>query len=302
VLAESQLVVFGGHYYKGDSAFEYSNDVYVLDVESLTWQRVTCSGEVPEPRYGHSAVLVGSRMFVMGGKGSQGRLFRDMYFLDLIDWKWVPVNATTAGPTPRFEHATLLVGRKIVLHGGWDGNTRCMGDTWVFDTATFTWIQPRISGLPPSPRHGHTLNLLPDGRIVCFGGAGVDNMGVPLYYDDFRQLDPEKMQWSKVRSSGMLPSARMGHTCVLLGNRLVLFGGWGYGGCQCPEEGNKRQGAVTALVFDIAKGKWSTTEHGGRPAQHTYGHTCDTIAGTTMVFYGGWNGHEAVSDLVVMEC
>jgi len=34
-------------------------------------------------------------MFVFGGKGEAGAL-RDMHFLDLIEWTWVVVNATTA--------------------------------------------------------------------------------------------------------------------------------------------------------------------------------------------------------------
>ena len=51
-------------------------------------------------------------------------------------------------------HASLLVGRKIVVHGGWDGNKRCMNDLWVFDTDAFTWLSPRTAGLPPVPRYG----------------------------------------------------------------------------------------------------------------------------------------------------
>lgn len=41
--------------------FVYLNDVHVLDVETSTWHNVRCVGDVPAPRYGHSASLVGSR-------------------------------------------------------------------------------------------------------------------------------------------------------------------------------------------------------------------------------------------------
>ena len=112
-----------------------------------------CSGEVPAARYGHTAVLVGSRMFVWGGK-SESTLLGDMYFLDLEKWAWVPVSSTTSGPPPRMNHASLLVGRKIVMHGGWDGAERCFNDLWVFDTEAFTWTCPVTAGLPPSPRYG----------------------------------------------------------------------------------------------------------------------------------------------------
>ena len=299
VLAESQLVVFGGHFYRGDSNFEYLNDTLVLDVGSMAWRTVHCRGEVPEPRYGHSALLVGSRMFVFGGKGAGGRLLRDVRFLDLADWTWTKVRATSAGPTPRFDHAALLVGRKMVVHGGWDGRQRCMDDTWIFDTETSAWMEPKISGMKPSPRHGHSLNLLPDGRIVCLGGKAMDG-GVPIYHSDFRQLDPETMRWSKVRCGGPAPSARYGHSAVVVGSRLIVYGGWGAGGIQGRQEGNRRAGADSAVCFDAERAEWYVSDDGGRMPQHLYGHTC-SVVDRTMLLFGGWNGHQSVADLVIME-
>ena len=40
----------------------------------------------------------------------------------------------------RFFHAAEVVGRKIVIHGGWDGS-QVFNDTWIFNTDTFVWIQ-----------------------------------------------------------------------------------------------------------------------------------------------------------------
>ena len=117
---------------------------------------------------------VGSRMFLFGGKGESG-VMRDIHFLDLVEWTWVPVSATSAGPSPRMNMASLLVGRKIVVHGGWDGTKKCVNDLWVFDTDAFTWLNPRTAGLPPVARYGHALQLLEDGRILMFGGMSVND-------------------------------------------------------------------------------------------------------------------------------
>lgn len=81
--------------------FVYLGDTWVLDIESMTWQEVRCGGDLPNPRYGHSCHLVGSRMFIIGGKGQNGQLYRDVHFLDLVDWTWVAVNPTCTGPSPR---------------------------------------------------------------------------------------------------------------------------------------------------------------------------------------------------------
>ena len=160
-MAENQIVIFGGSSYKSGGQFDYYNDTHVLDTENRLWYRVVCSGEIPLPRYGHSVELVGSRMFAFAGQGTTGT-FRDMNFLDLVEWTWVPVSVTSASPSARFFHASLLVGRKIVIHGGWDGHLQCMGDLWVFNSETFTWLQPKCAGAIPSPRYGHSLNLLVD--------------------------------------------------------------------------------------------------------------------------------------------
>jgi hypothetical protein len=45
----------------------------------------------------------------------------------------------------RFFHASDVVGRKIVVHGGWD-ETSTYGDIWIFNTDSFTWMQPKTSG------------------------------------------------------------------------------------------------------------------------------------------------------------
>lgn len=122
ILADTQLVLFGGHYY-GKGGFVYLNDVHVLDVETSTWHDVRCAGEPPPPRYGHTSTLVGRRMFVFGGKGENNAIMKDMYFLDLDEWCWSKVNPTTTSPHARFDHADVLIGSKIVIFGGWDGRT-----------------------------------------------------------------------------------------------------------------------------------------------------------------------------------
>ena len=45
----------------------------------------------------------------------------------------------------RFFHASDVVGRKIVVHGGWN-ETDTFADIWIFNTDSFTWMQPRTSG------------------------------------------------------------------------------------------------------------------------------------------------------------
>lgn len=305
VVADYKVIVFGGHYYSGGKTFVYLNDVWVLDVETFAWQQVRCGGTPPDPRYGHTCELVGSRMFIVGGRGKDGQLYRDVAFLDLVEWVWSPVNATSSGPSPRFGHASTLVGRKIVIHGGWDGAYKCYDDLWVFDTDSFSWLQPRTAGIAPSGRYGHTIQLLSDGRVIVFGGAVVEKDGkVPQYLNDLRQLDTETMQWSKPWTKGMVPSGRYGHSLTLAEDGTALFyGGWGLGGLQ--GAGNVRKGAEPVFLYNprVADIEVPVLLTRGGPENmipSLHGHSCAAVGDAFFVF-GGWDAQQACSEVLVME-
>ncbi len=156
----------------------------------------------------------------------------------------------------RFNHAAALVGRKIVIHGGWNGS-EAFNDFWIFNTDSFAWIQPKISGFAPSPRFGHTINLTPDGRLLVFGGCSLDKQGAcPKYNNDIRQLDTDHMVWSRPRVEGMPPTGQQGHTTTLIGDdKLVIFGGWGRGGCQNQDALNDPN-AFSVHVLDTSSMTW----------------------------------------------
>ena len=164
VAADEKLVIFGGHFLSGgseekggeESRFAYLNEVWVFDIRREEWHKMDCAGEkknIPQPRYGHSALLFGARMFIFGGKGEKNQLFNDIFFLDLVEWRWESVTSLSKPPVPRLFHAFEQVGRKMVIHGGWDGNSS-FSDLHIFDTDSFTWTSPSTTGFVPSSRYG----------------------------------------------------------------------------------------------------------------------------------------------------
>ena len=116
------------------------------------------------------------------------------------------------------------------------------------------------------------------------------------------QLLPlETMIWERPRHEGDFPSARYAHSLTPLGPSYVLFGGWGYGGMQTREEGNKRSGADSVIVLDSERMQWSVPELiNPNPMVHKYGHTSTDVQGLMFVF-GGWNGKQATNDLTIVE-
>ena len=84
-----------------------------------------------------------------------------------------------------------------------------------------TWYQgPEGAGAPPS-RYGHTANLVAGTKMfVLCGWNGKD------YFDDLYVLDLELMAWSRPEVSGPNPTKRQGHSTVLIGDNLIVHGGF----------------------------------------------------------------------------
>jgi len=238
-------------------------------------------------------------MFIFGGKGKNG-LLNDVMFLDLLQWAWVPVNTLIQGPSSRMFQASELVGRKIVVHGGWNGD-EVFNDLWIFNTESFSWAQPRTAGFAPSARFGHTLNLCPDGRLLVFGGCSLNSeTGIPRYNNDVMQLDTDTMVWTRPRVNGDSPSGRYGHTSAIIqGSKLVVYGGWGKSGCQSPEA-TSNPNVHSVHVFDLADMTWAVCNNTSKkPLKELYNHSV-SFHENSMYIFGGFDGRQAVNDFYVL--
>jgi N-acetylneuraminic acid mutarotase len=126
-------VMFGGCC----GAEMYFNDVHTLDLSSLTWSQPSVSGHTPQPRMGHAAASLGSRMYVHGGLVIQDKSYRaDTYILDTERWSWVMPELAGSVPMPRVGHAMVPIrGGKILSYGGDGGpSLGILRDVWVADT------------------------------------------------------------------------------------------------------------------------------------------------------------------------
>lgn len=155
-LTGASLVIFGGHYYSGkEIGFVYLNDTHVLDVNASKWIKPKILGTPPPSRYGHSAVLAGSRIIIFGGKGDKGNVYRDLHALDPVTMTWYQGPEGGGAPSSRFDHtANLVGGTKLFIFGGWNGE-EFFNDVFVLDLEIMAWSQPSTSGPAPSPRKGH---------------------------------------------------------------------------------------------------------------------------------------------------
>lgn len=113
----NRLFLFGGH-----SGNKHLRDLHILDTETMTWsQPETVNGQAPPGLRGHTATLIGSKIFLYGGYDGRGRS-NDLYLLDPVTLTWEHPPTTDRTPAGRQRHTACLVGsNKLFVLGGFDG-------------------------------------------------------------------------------------------------------------------------------------------------------------------------------------
>ena len=88
--------------------------------------------------------------------------------------------------------------------------------------ATRQWTRAATVGPRPAPRYGHTLNIL-GSRLLVFGGQVDGYYFNDLVTFDLNTLSSTNARWELVQAVTDPPSARTGHICLSLGDKLVMY-------------------------------------------------------------------------------
>jgi hypothetical protein len=90
LIGDDKIMVFGG---SGEGEANYLNDLHVLDLKSMRWTSPEVKGSIPAARDSHSAVAIGSKLFVYGGDRGD-RFHGDVDVLDTDTMTWTKVLAS----------------------------------------------------------------------------------------------------------------------------------------------------------------------------------------------------------------
>ncbi|CAD7934980.1 unnamed protein product [Amoebophrya sp. A120] len=313
-----KLVIFGGQF-NNDGVYTNLNDVYVLDVDQNLWTTPAVKGTPPEARYGHSASLVGSRVVYFGGRGDNATHFRDLHALDVAAMTWYQGPSSGGAPAARMGHSSTLHGTNLLIFGGVSG-PKFFSGLHVLDLTSMAWRTQETTGPAPSARMGHTATLM-DTNLVIHGGfhlpaaqqiektEAIGDMVKACYMNDFRVLNLQTYEWSRLRTHGSPMAPRFGHTLVLSSNDLIGFGGW-HGvntenwatrGKDKPEQpsGNDEQSNEDCMILRTGDMTWSQVTYTGVAPCSRYFHSCTTI-GPHLIVFGGYDGGKPLADLVVL--
>jgi N-acetylneuraminic acid mutarotase len=258
----SQLLVWGGTI-AGSPGATGGN----YDPRTDTWAPVS-TVDSPSARSGHSAVWTGDRLLVWGGFGAGYLGTGRAYSPARLTWTAL---ATTGAPAGRDGQAAVWTGARMVI---WGGRNRdgLLADGSAYDPTGGAW-----SALPslnaPSARRLATAVWAGD-RLIVFGGegdAGVVGTGAALPLTG----GATPGAWQAL-AGGNAPSARVAHTAVWTGTKMIVWGG---------KSGGTPLG--DGAVYNPANNTWTPLPSLGAPAAR-FGHIA-VWTGAEMLVFGGEN-------------
>lgn len=190
----TEMIVWGGY----DSSFTKLNDGGRYDPATNTWSNITMSSvNAPSPRYGQTAVWIGTEMIVWGGSnglplGDGGR-----YNPISNSWSATPL-ATTNAPLARDGHSAVWTGVEMIVYGGTNAGT--LTDGRRYDPATNTWATLELTTTnAPAPRTFHSA-VWTGNEMIVWGGSfsntgkrylpGID-LGPGTYNSQITVSDPD---------------------------------------------------------------------------------------------------------------
>ena len=134
------------------------NDIWILK-SNWEWQKLRVNetsnnddtnvelhdtnDNIPCPRRGHSANVIGSYMYIFGGLYGFTKYLNDLYIYDATQNEWIkPELIGITRPNPRAWHTSnVLDNKQLLIFGGSNGRTSFFNDIWVFDTIGLFWFE-----------------------------------------------------------------------------------------------------------------------------------------------------------------
>ncbi|VVB13200.1 unnamed protein product [Arabis nemorensis] len=195
-LVGSRVFVFGGE----DKNRRLLNDLYMLDLETMTWDLLETTQTRPVPRFDHTAATHSGRYLLIFGGCSHSIFFSDLHILDLQTMEWSQPHVQGDAVSPRAGHAGITIDENWYIVGGGDNSTGCL-ETLVLNMSKLVWsTSAYVEARHPLASEGLSVcsaSVFGENILVAFGGYN------GKYNNDIfvMRLKPEKSSHPKIYKS-----------------------------------------------------------------------------------------------------
>ncbi|KAL4169541.1 hypothetical protein KRP22_010460 [Phytophthora ramorum] len=182
---QDNIIVFGGQGPTASGTTTRIADVTILapssDGSLKQTYHAAAGATGPSARMHHSAVVVGTRMIIFGGRASPAKPLGDLYALDIETKLWEQIHPRGVCPSPRWKHSSCAVRSVVYVYGGRDAE-RVFGDLFSLDLSQNSPQWRRIESTSNIPRRfDHVGVAVSSTKLVFWGGMssldGVDGSG-----------------------------------------------------------------------------------------------------------------------------
>jgi hypothetical protein len=180
---------------------------------------------IPGPRVGQKAVLIGKKLYVIGGHNYYKEIdpLSDFFYYDfglgLNNTELVDLRSQGINLPYETLHTANIGGANQDLIFIVGGVLEKQNTVHQFDTKTNTLTTPIIQGKMP-PIRGIMNSVSYEGKIYMFGGYEPNN----VIYNGFDILDTINLSWGIGNLEGASP-ASFAHTATLISEIIYYIGG-----------------------------------------------------------------------------
>ncbi|KAL7996395.1 putative tRNA wybutosine-synthesizing protein [Plasmopara halstedii] len=260
---KNTIVVFGGHGSTvSGTTTRVADVVYLCVAEDGSLQQTyhsTTREDGPLPRIYHTAVVVGTRMIVFGGRASPAKPFGDLFALDLETKIWEKIAPHGVGPAPRWKHCSCAVGSTVYIYGGRD-TKQVFNDLFALDIGNPTqWRQIETSFDTPR-RFDHIGAVVNSTKLLFWGGmssledgdcSGERDSSACLIFDIIKET------WDSVKLENTLnkshPPALFAASASSISNHQVVV----VGGITSELLASGDKATQKVYLLDIEASQWS---------------------------------------------
>ncbi|KIY68308.1 galactose oxidase [Cylindrobasidium torrendii FP15055 ss-10] len=176
-------------------------------IYDLTTSCRQTTGDVPAKLVGASTTVVGSSMYLFGGRQvAERKMVSDMYHFDMDTLKWsrITPHPDDDVPCPRYFHSSDAWGNLLIIFGGMSNQADStnpeelcvLDDVRIYDLETRRWLPATADHGPdvPRARYAHLSSVTAD-RLFIIGGQDFYN----TWLDDVCVYDLRSRQWVQRR-------------------------------------------------------------------------------------------------------
>nr|XP_022913574.1 multiple epidermal growth factor-like domains protein 8 isoform X1 [Onthophagus taurus] len=294
---------------KQKSSF-FSNYIYSLN-ENLGNRRTQRHsqhprGQKPAARYGHAACEVDEGFLIFGGKLHNGSLANDLWLFNVFTKHWeLRAQLSDIRPPPLTRHTLTRAGDTIYLFGGGTASGEFSSKLFsisLLPDRSEEWQEVKYRGgkeldvrivAHTTVYHAATNSLLVYGGIVA-GIARFSKLSDRMY-----SFQLNHRQWTEIHYAreylreSFVPRERAFHTANIMGNYLVVFGGYSH-------RHNKEEICYDNLMYLYHLGChiWVNPEILGKAKdskypkqQGVFAHASSVRNGNTLLLIGGYHGN-----------